>query len=269
MKEIEGLTIEDIGREGFRMYQQENGFRFGTDSVLLAWFASSMARRGKYDTKKIDVLELGSNCGAVSLCTAARLKNAYIDCVEIMESAYDVLKLNIEVNKLEERMKAINADLRELPLEVRSKQYDIVMFNPPFFRRDRGPATDTNASGEERLAARFQENGDLDDFVKTAAMRVIPSSGHVVIVMHGDGLNDVFRAFEANGLTMTRLMTVHPFEDKNACMILAAGKKGASRAELKILPPLFLNSRDPSNGDIIVPDRILSIYEEEHTDCFI
>ena len=34
------LTTEDLGRKGFTLLQLKNGFRFGTDSVLLAWFAA-------------------------------------------------------------------------------------------------------------------------------------------------------------------------------------------------------------------------------------
>ena len=68
------LTLDNIGRRDFVLYQQKNGFRLGTDSVLLAWFASSMVRKDKEGNyRRATFLELGSGCGGSSLCVAARL----------------------------------------------------------------------------------------------------------------------------------------------------------------------------------------------------
>ena len=67
---IDKCTLEDLERSGLKMYQLKEGFRFGTDSALLAWFASSFVRKGssgnlgKVTAKPCKVLELGSGCGA-------------------------------------------------------------------------------------------------------------------------------------------------------------------------------------------------------------
>lgn len=252
----ENITFEYIGRNDFVLYQQKNGFRFGTDSVLLAWFAASFVRRNKNNT----MLELGANCGGATMCAAARLDDVSIDAVEIMKTPCEILRKNIEANKISGRVRAFRADLRELPQELKSKMYDVVFANPPFFNSDRGPATDAGSSSTERLNGRFEENGGLDDFVRTASARCRTSGGHVVMIMHGDRLKDLMEAYLRYKLTPTKLLTVHPSPGKNASMILLAGKKGSPRAELKILPPLFLDNSD---------GRVNRIYEEEHTDCFI
>ena len=259
------LTTEDLGRKGFTLLQLKDGFRFGTDSVLLAWFAASFIRKGNSGNKRCDMLELGSNCGAVSLCVAARYDNAYIDAVEIMPDECEVMRMNINNNNVGDRMRAFNADIRELPSEVKQKQYDVVFMNPPLYSRKNGPAA---GRSEGRLNGRFEENGDLDDFMAVAASRVIPSSGHIVMVMHADRLGDVMTSMQKNNIKLTRLMNVHPFEDRNASMILAAGKKGASGSDVKILPPLII-SKKTSGGCIINTEKIKDIYDKEHTDCFI
>ena len=125
-------TKEDLGRAGFVLYQNEDGFRFGTDSVLLAWFASSFVRKNRKAAPRF--LELGAGCGPVTMLTAARVKDALIDAVEIQPGAVEAIEKNIEANGLKTRVRAFNADIRQLPAEVRSLQYDVVMFNPPFFQ---------------------------------------------------------------------------------------------------------------------------------------
>ena len=252
----ENITFEYIGRKDFVLYQQKNGFRFGTDSVLLAWFAASFVRRGK----AASMLELGAGCGGATMCAAARLDDVTIDAVEIMKTPDEIRLKNIDANKLSGRVRAFHTDLRQLPAELKSVMYDVVFANPPFFNSERGPATDSGASSEERLNGRFEENGGLDDCVRTAGARCRTSGGHVVMIMHGDRLKDLMESYLRNKITPTRLLTVHPAPGKNASMILLAGKKGSPKAELKILPPLFLDNSD---------GRVHRIYEEEHTDCFI
>ncbi len=271
---LDECTLEDLGRAGLQMYQLKDGFRFGLDSVLLSWFAASFVRNSnasnnssKVTAKTTRVLELGAGCGACTLLMHGRKPNVRIDSVELMNTSALVLEENIRLNKLEDKIRVFNADIRKLPSDVRDIQYDIVMFNPPFFLEENGPKT-TSSKSVERLNGRFEENGSLNDFVKVAASRVIPTSGFVVMIMKGSRLTDSIRAFEANKITPTHLLTVHPFDDKNGASFLLCGKRGIKGTELKILPPLILNCRD-ANGNIKSTDVTTMIYEKEHSTNFI
>ncbi len=267
MKIEDRCTLEDLQRGGFKYYQLKDGFRFGTDTALLAWFTASFIRRGKSsDTPKL--LELGSGCGACSILTYARNGNVSIDACELMEDSFKVLCRNIELNNLQGKINPFNCDIRMLPSEIKNTSYDVVFMNPPFFSSSKGPKTSSSKS-DVVLNARFEENGSIDDFIRVASSRVVTTKGFVTMIMKGNRFNDVYASFQRNGLTMTHLLSVHSFNDRNACMFLAAGKKGAGTSELKILPPLILNTKDDLSGDIITDGRVLKIYEEEHTDCFI
>jgi len=264
----EGLTLDHIGRHDFVLYQQKNGFRFGTDSVLLAWFAASFARRSKDGTyRKTSFLELGSGCGGASMCVAARLPDSEIDCCEIMESSCGVLRKNIEANNIADRVRAFNCDIRKMPDEVRMKQYDVVFTNPPFFSESKGNKTDASLSSEERLAGRFEENGNAGDFIKAAKARVIPSSGHIVMVMKAGRLAEVINLMTSYNISPVKLMTIHPLADRNASSFLIAGKVGGASSQLTVLPPLILN--EEHEGSVKQTLRITEIYEGEHKDCFI
>ena len=262
------LTLDNIGRRDFVLYQQKKGFRFGTDSVLLAWFASSFARKAKDGTfRKTSFLELGSGCGGASMCVAARLPDSEIDCTEIMGSAYEVLCKNIGANKVGDRVRAYNCDIRQMPDEVRQKQYDVVFTNPPFFNESKGNKTDSSASSDEKLAGRFEENGTAEDFIRAAKARVIPSYGHIVMVMKANRLAEIITLMNDYRISPVKLMTVHPLAGRNASSFLIAGKIGGTSSSLTVLPPLILN--EECEGSVRQTARITEIYEGEHEDCFI
>lgn len=277
MRELveDNLTIEDLGRGGYQLLQLKDGFRYGTDTTLLAWFAASFVR----GNSKARILELGAGCGACSTLICARKANVNVDAVEIMRDSFEVIKKNIDLNELSGRMSAHNADIRELPAEIKAKQYDIVVANPPFFRREDGTSASEDG-GKLRLNARFEENGSLDDFVRVAASRVVPSSGYVVMVMRATRAAELLASFEQNKITPIRLMFVHPFADKNASMVLVAGRRGTKANMMKVLPPLVLSeyrglSNSSDSGEKkpqpkpTPTEQLRRIYEEEHTDCFI
>ena len=241
------LTFEDLGRKGFTMYQLEDGFRFGTDTVLLSWFTASMIK----PSKQASCLELGANCGAATLLLAARRDDVGVDALEIDAEACEVLKSNIAANNLGDRVTAYEGDVRSLPDEIRQKQYDVVFMNPPFYREGTGPSANVIGRGET--------NGTLEDFIGTGASRLIPSAGIMCVVMTARRTDEVMSLMMKYGVKPMNMIAVHPTLNKNAEMVLIAGKKTTSATQLEIMPPLVLNDKE----------RMTSIYDKEHTDCFI
>ena len=246
------LKIDDLGRRGFRLYQDDSIFKLGTASVLLAWFAASFVRQGRADKAKM--LELGSGIGSCAMCVAARMPVTKIDCIELQEKPYEILLKNIELNHTEDRMRAFRCDLRDLPTEVKSESYDVVFMNPPFYKPENSVVTDK----ENELAARFNEKGGLEDFVSCASARTRMSSGYTVMCMAPSRLPECLELFAKYKLAPSRLISVHASAGKDAFLFLLAGKKGSPNTEFKVLPPLFMDS-----------ERINEIYTEEHKDCFI
>ena len=263
---MENLKIDDLGRNGFRLYQDDSIFKLGTASVLLAWFAASFIRQGHAD--KARMLELGSGIGSAAMCAAARLPVTKIDCIELQEKPFEILLKNIELNHTGDRMRAFNCDLRDLPAEVKSESYDVVFMNPPFFSDRRGPATDTDRNSTETLVSRFGADDCLEAFVSTASKRTRTSGGFTVMCMTAERLPECLESFKRNGLAPSRLINVHSTADKDSFLSLLAGKKGSPNADFRVLPPLILSETD-DNGNNVRTARYAAIYEEEHKDCFI
>lgn len=258
----EELTFEELGRRNLILYQQKSGFRYGTDTALLAWFTASLVKPGR----KIRALELGTNCGAASLLLYGRHPNVFLDGIELQKEPYDVFCYNIGENSLSELITAYNSDIRELPQEIKNTQYDLVFFNPPFFSSELGPETDRNKT-PEKFNARFENNGTLDDFIKIAASRIKPSSGYMSLVIRADRISDVITCMRKYGTEPVFVKFVHSFSDRSASMVLVAGRRGTKACRTNVLPPLILNER--KDGEVVMTETVRKIYEGEHEDCFI
>lgn len=248
------LTREELGRRGFVLYQNRTGFRFGTDSVLLAWFTMSLVpRKGT-----VRILELGSGCGGAAICLAARLEEQRIDyrmdLVEIDPISCEILQKNIEENKLGSKVTAYCDDIRQMPDTIRNTQYDIVFANPPYFTEGSGEAS----SDARRNSARQGAEDTLDFFAQAAASRLIPSTGIYAVVIDSAFSGKMTGSFRDAGINVSRLMPVFPNHRKDARIVLMAGRR-RDNEETKILPALYLDDKD----------RMHEIYEEEHKDCFI
>jgi len=260
--DLSNLTIEYLGRKDYQMYQIKDGFRFGTDAVLLAWFTASHLKAGK--TYK--VLELGSNTGAGSLLLMARRPEVKIDAVEIDEDASKVCGMNIALNNLQGKMRAFCSDVRDLTPDIPKANYDVVFMNPPFFTKENGPRVSEEKA--KRLKGRFEENGSLEDFISSGASRLIPSQGIMCVIMAASRTAELMDLMARYKVKVMNIMPVHPFDDRKAEMVLICGKRTDTKPQMNILPPLILNERY-EDGTIHQTKRIIDIYEEEHTDCFI
>jgi len=249
-------TIEELGRKDFRLIQSRNGFRFGEDTVLLSWFVSNQARLRPHD--RLRVLELGANCGAASILLAARRTDMQIDAVERRSDAESILKRNILLNGLSDRMRSECIDLRDLPSTLFSKNhYDVVFMNPPFRKTGSGPMTQAQIHSEALLEARFALHGECSDFISCAG-KMLSSKGDMFLVDRPEELPDVMKSCFENKLAPKKLTMVHPYQDRPATLFLLQAKKGGSLAGMTITPPLILRDQEGN-----YTEELRRIYEEE------
>ena len=94
-----GERIDDLQRGGLRIIQRENGFRFGTDAVLLADFAA--AKRGER------VCDMGTGTGVLPLLLSARAEGTTFDAFEVQPDVADMARRSVALNGLEERIRRL------------------------------------------------------------------------------------------------------------------------------------------------------------------
>ncbi len=249
-------TLEDLGRKGLRMIQRRDGFRFGEDTVLLAYFCAIVTPYLKNGGK---ALELGAGSGAAALLLSARRPDLYIDGIEVDAAAYDVFSRNIELNRLEDRIRPIAGDIRKFPDSVLVKKaaYDLVFLNPPYRRPERGLMTRTEAGNESLLNARFEMLGGIKDFMKTACEALRPG-GTIALVHRAVRLPEVLQAASSAGAEPRVLKMIHPSHESEATAFLLSARKGGKQGGFVVEAPLIL--RKTGNE---MTSEMIKVYSDE------
>ncbi len=163
----DGLTRDGFLGGQITVCQPKSGYRAATDPVFLA--ASVPAERGQ------TVLELGCGAGVASLCLGARVPGLELTGVELQADYAELAVRNGRDNGI--AFDVVNADIRTLPMAIRSRTFDHVIVNPPYFEQFRG----TGASETGRDTAMHEETS-LADWIDTGIRRLCP--GGVLSVIH-------------------------------------------------------------------------------------
>jgi len=242
-------TIEDLGREGFRLIQKKSGFRYGEDTVLLAHFAAQLSSRKR---RMLKVAELGTNCGAASILLAARRNDILIDGVEVQPEAARVFVRNITINHLEDRIKSYCCDIRHLstdgPEQMKRASYDMVFFNPPYYVPGRGLEPSGAIASRERLEARSEVCGTTQDFIHAADWLLLPQ-GQVILVQRASRLPDVLFHMKQCHIEPSRIRFVHVRPDKPATLFLLSAQKHRKPGGFQVMPPLILYKEEHTYSD--------------------
>jgi len=130
--------LDDLNLNGLKIYQETDYFCFGIDSVLLANFVNS-------NSSKNNVVDLCSGSGVIPIIMSAKKKYNKIFGVELQKEMYELLNENIGFNNLNEKIIAINEDVKnisniQLKIEklIGNKYVDIVVCNPPYKKQGTG-----------------------------------------------------------------------------------------------------------------------------------
>ena len=96
----------------------------------------------------LNILELCTGSGCLSIMLADAFPHAQIDAVDISADALAVAKLNVDAYELQDRITLIESDLyTELP----NKKYDLIITNPPY----------VNSTSMSRLPAEYQHEPQI------------------------------------------------------------------------------------------------------------
>ncbi len=202
---------------------------FGTDAMLLAYFASP---------KRTDrVCDLGTGCGIIPLLWCREKRENLITAIDIQPAACEQVRQAIELNSLQDKLEVINADLREMKGVVPLGIFDTVTMNPPYKAADAGiKSADTAA-----LIARHEVMCSLSDIMQ-AAEKLLRFGGRFCICHRPERLSDILCLMRENSIEPKRLRLVCQREGAAPWLVLAEGRKGGRRGGLKIEPSLLLMS---------------------------
>lgn len=219
---------------GARFVRSADGFRLGTDSVLLAAFAGSPRVRRFAD--------LGCGAGVLTVLLLQKLKDATAVGIEIQPEAAALCRANLAANGLTARAEIRTGDLRARSDLPEAGAFDLVVANPPYFPAGHGHT----APDARRAAARDERFCTLQD-VCTAAAYLTRWGGTFALVHRPERLAELFCTMTACGIEPKRLRTVCRTAEAAPSLVLVEGRRGG-KPGLIIEPPLALYAPDGSDS---------------------
>ncbi len=220
------LTLDSI--KNIHLYQRKNGYRYSVDALLLENFVRLKNVR--------NCIDLGAGSGIISLLLAVRYSKSMITAVELQSTLADVARRNIILNKLDEQIKLVQADIGKLNNIVPVGKADLVVSNPPYRRLRTGRLS---SNEDERSIARHEIFLTLKSLVRCASL-LLENGGSFCMVHDPGRLPEILNELCLARLEPKRLRMVHAKPQAEAKMFLLESIK-AGRPGLKIEPPLFLH----------------------------
>lgn len=212
-----------------RIWQPKQGYRVAMDPVLLA--AACPARQGQ------TVLELGCGAGVAALCLAVRVPGLSVAGVEIQPDYAELARRNAAGNGV--ALEVAEGDIAHLPPGLRTRSFDHVIANPPYYPAHAGTAA--RDAGRERA---LREETPLSLWFEVALRRLKPG-GWLTVIQSADRLADMLDLKGAGSIT---ILPVAPRTGRDSTRVILRARKGG-RAPLRLLAPFILHTGDRHERD--------------------
>jgi tRNA1Val (adenine37-N6)-methyltransferase len=223
-------TLDDILTGRLSIFQKKHGYRFSLDAILLAHFISPKSGR-----KAID---LGTGSGIIPLLSALRFPQINWIGLEIQEQLAVMAEKSIGLNCLQDRIRIIYGDARNIKDIFPTHFFDVVTFNPPYRKIFSGRIN----PDPEKAIARHEIKGSLKHFLP-AAKYLLKPRGQVFTIYPAKRLAGLIEHFRANSIEPKRMRLVFSNVKSDAQLVLVEGRAG-SREELKIELPIIIYDED-------------------------
>ena len=192
--------------------------------------ASVPARAGQ------SVLELGCGVGVASLCLAARVPGLALDGVELQGAYAALARRNATTNRV--ALTVTEADLRDLPCDLRNRSFDHVIANPPYYAAN-GPAAQD--AGRDRA---LREDTPLAEWLDVGLRRV-RDGGYLTIIHLTERLPDILAGIAGRASAVVLPLAARAGHPARRAIVQA--RKGA-RSPFMLLPPLVIHQGDHHPG---------------------
>ena len=208
--------IENLESVNKKMIIDENGLKITQDAILLSEFIKKYFNTKYKNKEKKTILEIGAGQGIVTLLLSKIEIFEKIFAVEIQKDIFEILKKNIKINNLEEKITSINEDIKTIKGE-----YDFIFSNPPYKKINSGKLPENEA---EQIS-KYEILLTLEELFYEIK-RLLKNYGEFFVIVPDDRLNDVFRYIYANNMN---ILSIEINKYKKLNLIIVHGKKGGKR----------------------------------------
>jgi tRNA1Val (adenine37-N6)-methyltransferase len=236
------VTLDSI--RDVKVYQSKSGYRFSVDSLLLFDFVNLKTVK--------NIIDLGAGVGIIGLLLANRYIQSCITLVEIQDNLVKLAQKNISLNRLEDRVKVIQCDIKDIPVKkIVKEKYDLVVSNPPF-RRFLSGRLNVN---DEKAIARHELLMGLSDLIRAASF-ILKEKGRFCMIYHPYRLADVINLLRLNNIEPKRLRFVHSYHFSESKMFLIEAVK-SGKPGMVVDKPFYVYNDDGS-----YTEEMLRIYNK-------
>lgn len=187
----------------FSLSHSRSTMKIGTDAVLLG-AAMRPPLQGH-------ILEVGCGCGIISLMQAQR-SNAIVHAIDIDYNSVKEAAQNFGQSPWKNRLLATHSSLQQYAVSCRQK-YDLVISNPPYFTNSL-----KNQTGSKTLA-RHNDQLPFNELISCSKNLLVPE-GRMQLVLPANEQNNICSYARKYGLSLSRIIYVHPKPDKEANRII-------------------------------------------------
>ena len=208
--------IENLESVNKKMIIDENGLKITQDAILLSEFIKKYFNTKYKNKEKKTILEIGAGQGIMTLLLSKIEIFEKIFAVEIQKDIFEILKKNIKINNLEEKITSINEDIKTIKGE-----YDFIFSNPPYKKINSGKLP----KNEAEQISKYEILLTLEELFYEIK-RLLKNYGEFFVIVPDDRLNDVFRYIYANNMN---ILSIEINKYKKLNLIIVHGKKGGKR----------------------------------------
>lgn len=230
-------VINDLlGYDNLKIVQNPEWFSFSLDSVLLPNFVTL-----NKDVRTI--LDLGTGNAPIPMILSTLTEKANIYGIEIQKDVFEMAEESVKLNKLENRIKLINDDMKKLDQYFEANFFDVIVSNPPYFKLEE---LSKKNEDEHKTIARHEEKITLSELVKIAK-KYLKNNGVFAMVHRSDRLIEIIEEMRKNNIEPKKIQLIYPKKNTNSNMVLIEGKKNGNPG-LIIKEPLYIHDE---NGEYL------------------
>ncbi|WP_262428751.1 tRNA1(Val) (adenine(37)-N6)-methyltransferase [Paratissierella segnis] len=231
----ENIHIDIVPGTNYKIKQLKDKFSYGTDAIFLSDFAKPKGL----------VMDLGTGTGIIPLRLIDKGKIDMIYGVEIQTQVAELAKESIELNKLENKIKILHMDLRDLQKYFPKHTFDVVTSNPPYMKEGGAIVN----SDENFAISRHEIKCTLEDILNITNYLLKPL-GKFYLVHRPDRLVDILYTMRKYEIEPKYIKFVQPKIEKKPNLILIEGLKNGKK-DLKFYDPLIVYNEDGTYTDEI------------------
>lgn len=240
----ENERIDDLEFKGLKIIQNEKGFCFGMDSVLLSDFAKNMKNNST-------VLDLGTGTGIIPILLCGKTNLKKVVGIEIQQDVANMAKRSSQLNNLQDRFEVVNTNIINLKNIYEKQSFDVIVTNPPYKKENTGITNENEA----KLISRHEITANLEDFI-SISKDLLKDKGEFYMVHRPERLVDILSLMRKYKIEAKILKFVSPNKNKEPNLILIKGIKNAN-SFLRVEKNLYVYNEDGK-----YTNEILKIYNK-------